>query len=159
MMVTLSYTQDYSDYIPGPIQPGGALTIFDVLERYKYIAKKEKFWSCSAAGTEPVSINSNTNGATIGTNFNYYKRNGTLVNFKINRMRYLSERAIWSCTRGTSTWGGSDGCYGWGSVLEMGFRHQDGKGVTISFLDGHAESLRYVDVQNKPQRFMLPWQN
>ena len=64
MMVTLSYTQDYSDYILGPIQPGGILPVFDVLENYKYIAKKEKFWSCSAAGTEPVSINSNTNGAT-----------------------------------------------------------------------------------------------
>ena len=159
MMVTLNYTQDYSDYILGPIQPGGVLPVFDVLVNYKYIAKASKFWSCPAAGTEPISNGSTTNCPTVGANYNYFKRFGTPVFYKINTMRYLSDRAMWSCTRGTCSWGGSDGGFGWASISEMGFRHQDGKGVVVSYLDGHAESLRYVDVQNKPQRFMLPWQN
>ena len=159
IMVTQNYSTDYQDYILGAVQPSGTTPVLDLLKQYNYIASNKTFWRCPGSSKEPVSNGNATNGPTIGANYNYYKKYGAFISFKINQLRFPSDRAMWSCTRGTSQWGGTDGGFGWCQINEMGFFHQMGKGVTVSCLDGHAEALRYVDVQNKPQRFMLPWSN
>ncbi len=161
-LITINYTIDFNDWIPGAIPAGTALPIMDFMATLGYMtgADRNNFWRCTAAEQAPISNGSATNGPTNGANYNYSKKFGTTINFKINNLKAPEDRAMWSCTRGTSQWGGSDGGWGWCQISEMGFRHRQAKGgVAVSLLDGHAESLGYYEVMNKPQRFMLPWQN
>jgi prepilin-type N-terminal cleavage/methylation domain-containing protein len=165
IMVTLNYTTDFNDWIPGALQPGGSLPIYSFLTTVGYMntGERNKYWICTASELIPTSEGSNTNGPTTGANYNFFKQFGTMVCFKINKLKSLEDRGMWSCTRGTGQWGGSDGGYGWAGISEMGFRHQTAKGgVAVSFMDGHAEPMSYYGVLNtttKRQRFWMPWRN
>ena len=166
IMVTLNYTVDFNEYIPGSNPPDPAnFPIFSFLIVRGYITQSDQnsYWRCTASEKIPASVSSMTNGPTTGANYNYCYRFGVKVCYKINRMRFLEDRAMWSCTRGTGIYGGTDGGFGWGScsvIDEMGLRHQQGRGgVALSFLDGHAEPMNYYNVLNKPQRFWYPWNN
>lgn len=166
IMCTLSYAGDNNDYVLGAGELMGANPVFQVLYDNKYITRIESVWKCPGSSIEPKTLTNNSlkDFPTIGANYSYYKQWGVNVSFKLSRLGHTGERALWSCTRGTAQWGGGDGGFGWSSIDEMGFWHSGGKRLTISYLDGHAESLSYVDIANIPtsgsaSRFWYPWQN
>ncbi len=165
VMCTLGYAADNHDYVMGAVEPMGANPVFLILQREKYLPDYTRVWKCPGSDKEPRTLTDNAlkNFPTIGANYSFYKKWGTSISVKLSRLNSLSQRAIWSCTRGTCSWGGGDGGYGWSTITEMGFWHNNNKRNTVSYLDGHAGSLSYLDVVNIPtsgseSKFWYPWQ-
>ncbi len=152
------YISDIDGTIPGAIVAN--LPVAHVLADEGYVSSpKTKLFGADCPGSllTATKWTGNDSNVTIGACYNFYKKYGTNVSYKLNRLEHLTERAYWMDTRGTATWGGSDGCFAFASFVETKCWHNNGRNNVIGFLDGHAESMGYKDIQNAPSRFWYPW--
>jgi prepilin-type N-terminal cleavage/methylation domain-containing protein/prepilin-type processing-associated H-X9-DG protein len=166
VLAVMNYTTDYNDTLPGcwvysPQVPSGILT--DGLCKLGYLPEKKDYpyymSTCPSSNVTAVSWGGDNSGLTIGYSYGLTRKYGTPISFKINQLRNLSERSMWSCTNGTSTWGGSDGCYAYNAIDQIAFWHNGGKRVVIGFIDGHVKSFDYMEIKNMPSRFWYGWEN
>jgi prepilin-type N-terminal cleavage/methylation domain-containing protein len=152
------YLDDYDDVIPGAII--GVHPVGYVLANLGYVPfTVEKLFGakCTESPLIPTKWTGNDCNVTVGVCYNFYKRYGTLVSYKLNRLTHLTERAYWMDTRGTSIYGGSDGCFAFANFNETKSWHNNGRSNVVGFLDGHAESMGYRDILAAPSRFWNPW--
>ena len=156
-IAVISYIGDYSDWVPvsdGVSYGASNEVIWYGLADLGYLPPKEKYFgtACCASGIKPVSA---TSGITIGYNYSLGRRYGSPIRMKATSFAHPSGIALWSCTVGTSTYGGSDGEWAWYYATHIGYWHN--LRTSVSFLDAHIESLASAQVLAKPNYFLLPW--
>ena len=152
------YMDDSDGTIPGAVVDN--LPIACKLSDLKYIPyPRTKYFGgeCPSAAKKAIKWTGNDSNISMGACYNYWKRYGTLVSYKITRLKRVAERSYWADTRATSNWGGSDGCFAYASIAETNPWHSNQRNNVIGFLDGHAVALRYVEMLNAPNRFIMPW--
>lgn len=156
-LVSMSYSGDYEGVVTGAAI--GPLPLCAKFKKLGYLSQDTQYYGqrCESSRIKPVS---STSGVTIGYNYSLGRKYGNVIVLRISRFRHPSDISNWSCTRGSSTWGGSDGEWGWAngtSPLQIGYWHR--AKASMAFLDGHTASLSLNDVQNKPNYFMESWRD
>ena len=149
----MSYTMDFNDWLHGANFQDGYPAWYR-LSDLGYLNAVQKYFgtTCPSSNIKPVSA---TSGISIGYNYGVGKKWGVAILFRLASFKHVSDIGLWSCSRGSSTYGGSDGEWGWTSVTEIGYWHQQRTGT--SFLDGHVESMNSTQVLAKPSWFFQPW--
>ena len=153
-MASISYCSDYGDWLHNSNFMSG-LPAWASLANLGYTSISSTYFgaTCISSNVKPVS---STSGITIGYNYGLGKKWGTSIAFKISAFKHPSDIGLWSCTKGPpSLYGGSDGEWAWTSVTEIGYWHN--LRTSVSFLEGHIESLSSSQVLAKPSWFFLPW--
>ncbi len=154
------YMDDSDATIPGTVIDN--LPVACVFADKQYIPyDRSKFFGaqCPSYAKPPSKWTGNDSNVSMGACFNYWKKYGTLVSYKITRLKHLPERGYWADTRATASWGGSDGCFAYSAIAETYPWHRNNNNNVIGFLDGHAAAMKYIDMANAPSRFWMPWAN
>lgn len=152
------YSDDFESFIPSAVIDN--LPVASKLASLKYLPyPSNKYFGgqCPSSAKKPIKWTGNDSNITMGACFNFWKRYGTLVSFKITRLKRVAERCYWADTPSVSVWGGSDGCFAFGTINQTFPWHSNQKNNVIGYLDGHAAALSYVEMLAAPNRFWQPW--
>jgi len=152
-MASISYTGDFSERVHAATIVGG-YPAWWCLADLNYLPPKEKKFGTTCPSSNIVQVSA-VSGITIGYNYALGKKWGTPISFKLSYFRHPTNIGLWSCTRGTSTYGGSDGEWAWTTATEIAYWHVSR--TSVSFLDGHIESLSSAQILAKPSWFFQPW--
>lgn len=153
-LASISYAGDYNDWVHGPDLMGTpAWVILSQLGYTTPTAAKTHFGAmCTASGHPPTSWSADV---TIGCNMGMKYVWGAPKGFKLSKYRHPQGIGLWSCTLGSNVWGGSAGGWAWSVATELGYCHS--QRASVSFLDGHCESLSGVQALSAPAYFFQPW--
>lgn len=156
-LVIMTYANDYDGSVPFACVVNGTVPLAGSLKQLGYLSNDSEAFGqkCTAFDIMPISSNVDI---SIGYNYSLWKENGVIhsTNLRIGRFGHPSDIPTWACTIGSNEWGGSSG--GWAynvSALHLGYRHA--QRTSVVYIDGHANTLSLVDVQNKPDYFFKPF--
>jgi prepilin-type processing-associated H-X9-DG protein/prepilin-type N-terminal cleavage/methylation domain-containing protein len=160
-MCSLNYASDYNEWLQGnciawsdlaqlgylkPLPPAGAWPLQNGFFGATCTSDIQPISSCSAI-------------ITIGYNGCLGRCWGTTVQFKLANFKHPAAINLWSCSQGSTAWGGSSGGWACCWYTDMGFWH-NGRS-NISFLDGHAESMTCAQALSATSAsnsvFFQPW--
>ncbi len=153
-LATLQYIDDYEERVPGSQIYVGS-TLCQGLSQLGYLPPAGATLFGTICPSSQMKQGSYTVGLSIGYNYALGKQWGTPKTYKMTFFRHPHQIGLWSCTRGTSQWGGSDGEWAWTSINEVGYWHS--KKTSTSFLDGHVESNNITGISQLPSWFFGPW--
>lgn len=163
-LATLCYADDYEGWMHGSNMESWAawyrLSALGYLKplppNSAFPLKGGYFGATCTANVQPLTAQ--TTVVTIGYNngMTYYAAVGQ-VRFKAASFKHPSDIGLWSCSIGSTLWGGGSGGWGWDSTTQMGYSHQ--RKTNVSFLDGHAESCSMLELLAKPAWFFTPWKD
>ena len=152
------YMDDFESNIPCAVIDNVPVACkFSDLQYVPYPRNKYFGGECPSSAKRAIKWTGNDSNISMGACFNYWKYYGTLVSYKITRMKRIAERGYWADTRATAVYGGSDGCFAYADINQTNPWHRNQKNNVVGFLDGHAEAMTYVEMLSAPGRFWMPW--